>query len=65
MGWCCLQYLLALSPATPETPGRAKRLEIKVYLRLNQQNSDKTKLLRPIRLTVHLHLTTLLLMSSQ
>ena len=62
-GLCCLQYLLALSPGwRRRESGQAKRLEIKVYLRLNQQNSDKMKLLRPILRTVctyHIILYTL------
>ena len=52
-GLCCLQYLLALSPGWRRRESRqAKRLEIKVYLKLNQQNSDKMELLRPILRTV-------------
>ena len=55
LGWvlCCLQYLLALSPdSRRRDSGQAKRLEIKVYLHLNQQNSDKMELLQPILCTV-------------
>ena len=46
---CCLQYLLALSPGSSRSlDWQAKRLEIKVYLSFNQQNSDKMELLQLI-----------------
>ena len=53
LGWllgCCLtQYLLALSPGSSRSlDWQAKRLEIKVYLSFNQQNSDKMELLQLI-----------------